>query len=483
MLCYRDRKRVRAKCFVDATGNSDVAAAAGAETAFLSAREFALQSAGQAPHRIGRGGINSDFGFVNDSSAYDLWLFGLRARAGAPDAWDIAKMPDSRERRRIVPDYAVNAQDVTARRPFPDVVVQARSRQDSHGYLTDDFRFLSTPSAKLYQEGERRWKYDVNVPLRSLLPKGLKGLAVIGIGSGCARDVLPMVRMQADLMNMGYAVGLAAAQAARQNGDFRKLDWTRLRAALVKEGILREEVLDWNEDVDITSESLIRAAVLAVRKDFAQSHVLYRPENRARALPLLRRAYGAETEESARQVYALLLGLMGDATGAATLAAVVTGKLPISVPQSRPAAFGGGTSDLTAFMIALGRSKDESARDPLLAKLRSVKRPLSMVGFRPYCIAAAELGDPALAPELERFLDLPGVSGHAVRDWKTLSPTGGYGHGSVEYDDAVRELGIVRALVACGDPTGRGRKTLEDYVRDPRGVLSAHARAILLEIR
>ncbi|NCA83876.1 MAG: FAD-dependent oxidoreductase, partial [Opitutae bacterium] len=208
---------VRATCFVDATGNSDLAAAAGAETEFLSAGEFALQSAGQAPHRLGRDTINSDFGFVDDSSAYDLWLFGLRARAGAPNAWDLAKMPDSRERRRIVPDYAVNAQDVTARRPFPDVVVQSRSRQDSHGYLTDDFRFLSESSAnlvKLKRETSLSAVFDVNVPLRSLLPKGLSGIAVVGIGTGCARDVLPMIRMQADLMNMGYAVGTAAAMAA-----------------------------------------------------------------------------------------------------------------------------------------------------------------------------------------------------------------------------------------------------------------------------
>ena len=41
--------RVRAKVFIDATGNADVAAAAGAQTAFFGAREFALQSAGQSP--------------------------------------------------------------------------------------------------------------------------------------------------------------------------------------------------------------------------------------------------------------------------------------------------------------------------------------------------------------------------------------------------------------------------------------------------
>ena len=261
--------RVRAKCFVDATGNSDVAAAAGAKTSFLSEREFALQSAGQAPHRMGRGCINSDFGFLDDSSAYDLWLFGVRARGGAPDAWDIAKMPDSRERRRIVPDYSVSGEDVAARRPFPDTVVQSQSRQDSHGYLTDDFRFIAEPSAELKPGGqEDRYVFNVNVPLRSLLPKGLSGLAVVGLGVGCERDVLPLVRMQADLMNMGYAVGMAAAMAARTDGEFRKIDLESLRRRLVDIGILRPEALAWTSDTDVTSESVLVKAVktLGVRK-------------------------------------------------------------------------------------------------------------------------------------------------------------------------------------------------------------------------
>ena len=96
------------------------------------------------------------------------------------------------------------------------------------------------------------------------------------------------------------------------------------------------------------------------------------------------------------------------------IAAVIGDKL-----AARQAAFGGGISDWAAFMIALGRSKDESARDPLLAKLRSVKRPLSMVGFRPYCIAAAELGDPALAPEEFEVVSAIGGWTPELGDWRT----------------------------------------------------------------
>ena len=468
--------RVRAKCFVDATGNSDVAAAAGAETAFLSAREFALQSAGQAPHRLGRHGINSDFGFVNDSSAYDLWLFGLRARAGAPDAWDIAKLPDSRERRRVIPDYAINAQDVTARRPFPDTVVQAQSRQDSHGYLTDDFRFISEPSAEcLPGKGEKRYVHNVNVPLRSLLPKGLSGLAVIGLGAGCTRDVLPIVRMQADLMNMGYSVGIAAAMAAANGGEFRAIDLGALRRKLVSLKILREETLGWTADTDVTSDAVLAAAVTSCGKAFARSHVVYRPENRSRALPLLREAYRTATTDVERQNYATILGLMGDATGAETLAEIVAGRRKV-ISFRQPGSFGGGVNSMEGYMVALGRTKAPCAVKPLLKRLAAVPERPSVQAVRGPTLALEALGSPAAAPELAKRLKA--VGGYAVRAATDLPPQGGYGLDS-EADNCIRELAFARALLACGDHEGLARRTFEAYANDPRGVFSAHAKAVL----
>ena len=57
-------------------------------------------------------------------------------------------------------------------------------------------------------------------------------------------------------------------------------------------------------------------------------------------------------------------------------------------------------------------------------------------------------------------------------------PTGGYGVGE-EYNLCFRELALARALMACGDFEGVARRTYEGYARDPRGLLSAHARAVL----
>ena len=473
-------ERIRATCVIDATGNADIAAFAGAETQFLPAGEFGLQSAGQAPHRLGRGCINSDFGFVNDVSALDLWLFGIRARAGAPDAWDIAKLPDSRERRRVVPDYSISGQDVAARRPFPDVVVQARSRQDSHGYLTDEFRFVSPPSAVAYPgKRETYWRFDVNVPLRSLLPKGLSGLAVIGLGAGCTRDVLPMVRMQADLMNMGYSVGVAAALAAQKNGDFRSIDLSKLRAHLVEKGILRRETLNWSEDTDESSPARIAAAVKTLPNGFRGSDVVFRPENREKALPLIRDAFKQATQAVDRVVYAYLLAFLGDATGAETLVDALKGRVP-SLPKREKGCYGGRGFGRSSdnLLLALAHTRSPLAVQPIQRALEKIDANSSMDAVRVVTLAAEACGSPTLAPLLAQFLSKSRFGGHSVAAASELKPKGGYGLDD-EMDGCIRELAFARALLACGDHQGLGRATYERYARDPRGVLSTHAKQIL----
>lgn len=477
---------VRAKCVIDGTGNADVAAAAGAETEFVSAREIAVQSAGQSPQRLCLGGSNSDFGFLNDADAKDLWLFGVRARAGAPNAWDIAKLPDSRERRRIVPDCRLLGEDVVAKRRYPDTVAQALSRQDPHGYLTDDFGYLAEISSEQVPgKAEKRSMYRVNLPLRCLLPKGVHGLAVVGLGAGIERDVVAITRMQADLMNMGYGVGLAAALAARNGGEFRTIDFVELRKRLVGKGILPKEALDWAKEDDVSSDALIAEAVRTLPDGYRGGHVLYRSENRARAVPLLRRAYADAKDAAAWQTYALALGLLGDATGAATLADCVAGReTPVKV---RPGASGPNNKFSNAYsagdlrfgmMLALGRTKSRLAVEPLQTELGKLDAKSPFDEFRRVMLALEASGDPSFAAPLARLLKAPGVGGHAVASACELKPLGGYGL-VPEFYDCFRELNAARALLACGDCDGLARRTFEAYAKDPRGLLSAHAKAVL----
>lgn len=465
---------IRARSVVDATGNADVAAAAGAETEFLPKSELQLQSAGQAPHRFRGKLVNTDFGFVNDADAWDLWLFGVRARAGALDAWDLQKLPDSRERRHIVPDYAVCGEDVVAGRKFPDTVVQPIAPQDAHGPLLEDFCYVAAPSKSA--ERVNAWTdFRLNVPLRSLLPRGLSNIAVVGTGAGCSRDVMPMVRMQADLMNMGYAVGLGAALAP--GGDFRRLNIDDYRSRLVDEDILEEDARHWKDEADYTSDEAIAAAIKTMPEVFRGSDVVFRRENRTKALPLLRKAYSEATSFKARFVYAETLGFMGDATGVKTLVDAANGAFDLGSvhPQGR---FGDRVNNRTGLLIALGRTRSPLACQLVSKLIGDLKADSSMETVRGVMLAAEALGDKSLCLGLENYLALPGIAGHAVASPYELGGQGGYGP-DFEMRDCMRELSGARALLFCGDPNGVAYRTLDAYARDARGVLAEYASNVL----
>ena len=464
----RGRGVVLAKCVIDATGNSDVAAAAGARTAFIGAKELMLQSAGQAPHRLGRGCINTDFGYVNDADAWDLWLFGVRSRAGAPDPWDVQQLVDSRERRRIVPDLTVEGWDVVYRRKFPDTVNRSKSKQDSHGPLQDEYGTVA--------EVDGIASRYVNLPLRAYLPKGVGRLAVVGLGKGVARDVVPMTRMRADLTNEGYALGLCAAEAVwSADGDFRKIDVKKIQRLLVRIGNLPAEVLEWKDDPELTDDELARVVSGVADGYRGSGYVMRYPQ---RALPLLRKEYAQAMTPAAKQAYAILLGLLGDATGAETLIALAGDRQPFARLR-KGISYCGESYDKMGLALALGRTKAPGAVEPLVRWLKVVgDAGLPYSSVRPVALGLETLGDAKAAPALAEMLKRPGIGGWACARPSDLVPLGGYGVGP-EMSLCLREVALARALYACGDCEGLGRRTLEAYAKDPRGSLAEHANAVL----
>lgn len=466
------RFAVRARVVVDATGDSDVAAAAGCGTEFIGAGDFALQSAGQAPHRLGKGGANSDFNLVNDPCAWDLWAFGVRSRAGQPDSWDVAQVVDSRERRRIVPDYRLEGWDVNCARAFHDTVVQALSNQDSHGFFKDEYGYVAEP-----KKDPRDHAFASNIPLRSYLPRGLRSIAVVGVGKGVARDVVPMTRMRADVQNEGYSLGLAAARALEAGCDFRRIDVKALQRELVEKGILRAEVLSWTKDGEV-DDAAFSAAMASIGDGLRGSGLaLAQPR---RAIPVLRRHLAAAGSLGERQAYALVLGVLGDPAGAETLADMVSGRRRCQIDRSG-VRYCGSLANI-GLAVALGRTKADCAVEPILKEVDRLSADSSMGDFRRACLAAEAHGSARFAPALANLLRRPGVGGWARRRLEELEPTGGYGLGP-ETDRCIRELTAARSLLACGDCEGLGRSTLEAYARDPRGVFAEHANKALAAAR
>jgi len=462
------RGAVLAKNVVDATGNSDVAAAAGAPCQFVGAEEIAVQGVGLSPKRLGASYINSDFGFVNDCDAGDLWLFGVRGRARADlTAWDVSQLVESRERQRIVGDAFLTPLDILNKRTYPDTVVQARSNFDSHGYTIADICYVCGPGTPKI--------HIANIPYRSLLPKGMDNLIVAGLGISAHRDAMPIIRMQPDVQNQGYVAGAAAAMASRTGKNFRTISVKDLQRHLVEKGIIPKEVLEWQDSWTLKPEEL----ALAVKKvGNACTDVSVVLDHADEALPLLRTAYGAAKTPEERLAYAHVLGILGDATGVETLIEAVK-----NTPQEATLKFqwyerfGRRVSDLDSYMIALGRTHDKRALAPILEKVREMSANSPFAGFRAVSLALESLGDPAAAQPLAELLQKPGVGGYAMTSVKDLSAKEA-GKGN-ERNMCLRELALARALYRCGDYDGVAEKVLKQYALDLRGIYALHATAVL----
>ena len=119
--------------------------------------------------------------------------------------------------------------------------------------------------------------------------------------------------------------------------------------------------------------------------------------DRERALPALRDAYAKATAPSAKLVYAHVLGILGDATGAETLARQIDGRDPeIRLNPKGLPAFGRRMSERDSFIVALGRTKSPLAVKPLLAELAKIDQRSPVAHVRALTLACEQVADPAL---------------------------------------------------------------------------------------
>ena len=298
----RGRGVVLAKAVIDATGNADVAVAAGAKSQYTDASELGMQGTGLPPRNLGATGANTDFSIVDETDMVDVWHIFVYGKDKYPNAFDQGKLIDTRERRRIVGDFTLTILDQINGRTYPDTVCIAFSNFDTHGYTIDPYLLLEHP--------EKRGLH-VYIPYRCCLPKGLDGIFVAGLGLSAHRDAIPLVRMQRDLQNLGYALGVAAVMTARSGGTVRELDMRALQRHLVEIGNLPESVLTTSDSYPLSAEK-VAEAVESIKKDFhGAAVILAQPEQ---SLPLLRKAY-AQSEGDAKLAYAQVLAIMGDPGG------------------------------------------------------------------------------------------------------------------------------------------------------------------------
>lgn len=379
-----------ARTVVDATGNANMAAAAGAKVEFLEPGPLAVQGSGVAWRPLGVGFLNTDWGYVNDSSVRDRSRFLACGRLGALGTWDVSQLVGSRERRRIVGEIVLTDVDVATGRKFSDVIVRTRSNFDSHGTTVNDLGLL--PEL-------RPWLIEGSVPYRALLPIGLDNMLVIGLGLSATRDAQPIIRMQPDVQNAGYAAGYAAAMAAQRGGDCRKVDVKALQRKLADERRLPKAVLGWT-DREVSDEFLAEC-VSTIADDYRGAAMAL--AERSRAIPLLKDAFAKEMRTAAKFRYAHVLGILGEPDGAQMLADFLDGKIDAPEPKApKKTPYARRFDYRQSVLIALGRTKSPIAVEALRKRVSGLTWHEKFHAHRAVCWAAEACGDRELGESLRR---------------------------------------------------------------------------------
>lgn len=462
---------VLAKTVVDSTGNADIAAAAGAACRYVDGSRVAVQGAGLPPRKLGPGYTNTDYTFIDETDVYDVWRVLVMAREKFSKAYDLGQFLDTRERRQIVGDTTLTPMDMMLGRLHPDTIVVAKSNFDTHGFTVHPMFALRPPD---------RDDLYVHVPYRCLLPRGIEGILVTGLGVSADRDALPVIRMQADVQNQGYAAGVASAMAVKAGVTPRHIDVKALQRHLVEKGNLPRLVLTSKDTLPLP-DAEVAAAVNTLANHWEGLEVVLAHWDKAH--PLLQQAWRRAENPNAKLATAQVLGMLGDGTGASTLIEAVRGKAPDKGWHFRGMGqFGASLSPLDSQIIALGRTRDPRGLGPILEFAAQLEPGSAFSHFRAVAEACEALGSPAAAPALAALLRKPGMMGHAVTNIvQAANSPPRSATDNTERERQLSELVLARALYRCGDHEGLGERVLRSYANGLQGHYARHATAVLAE--
>jgi len=484
---------VTARVTVDATGDGDAAVLAGAEAVYGSDREGATMWYSLAPQP--RPGVfqNNFTSAVDVGDPFDYTRAILSGRRRMP-GHDHGPYVAPRESRHVLGDVRLTLTDILTLRRWPDVISLHFSNHDIKGHNTSDWLRLGLLPPNL----------EIEIPYRALLPVGVEGLLVTGKAISATHDALPPIRMQADLENLGYATGTAAALAARSGVALRALPVHELQATLVAEGLLpaslaaRELEADrppTTEEMQGWIDSLNDAEPLFLCGEMEMDEVRRTPIPFVQictagpaVVPLLRAAL-ERPDHPGRLHIARALAWYGDQAATPVLLEAIAPHLAgdvlpprtVHIRYTQASPDHGAMPELAYLLHALAMVRDRRAIPVLMRVVERIhpteerfRDPMS--GVFHYvdaaCDIAERLGDPQCVPALRRLHQEP-----LFHNRVTTAP--------VTPDffaerAAFLELTICRALARCGAP--EGLEVLVQYLCDSRRPLVRHAHQELVRL-
>jgi hypothetical protein len=466
---------IESEAAIDCTGNGDLAAAAGAETTTISHTRVAFQGTG-LPYRVpGTHSTNTDYFFVDDTDALDVTRAYVTARGLFGETFDLARIIDSRERRQIVCEVALDPVDFLTHRTFPDTVVVAESNFDTHGYTIHPVFVVHPPDHEPLR---------ADVPLRALIPRGLEGVLVTGLAVGAHRDALPVIRMQPDVQNQGYAAALAVAQALESGKSVRDIDVRALQRRLVDMGALPSGVTAQRDSHPIPDSRMVWAAGPQGSSFKVGVATLFSDPDRAK--PALRRRLkrsrdGLPGQRGYAVRVAMILALLGDAGGIDLLAEEIDARdWDEGWNYKGMGQFGASMSPLDRLIVAAAGAESPGSIPPILGKLALLDHTADFSHLRACAVAFEHLRSPDAAHHFERILrGFPDEGLPALSPAESLRDLPAHATDNEQRNEQLKRLMVARGLLACGDPDGRARRVLEAYAMSLHGVYARHAAALI----
>lgn len=210
---------------IDATGDGDIAAFAGAEYAIGDPRTGQTQDYSQwdigGAVAIAGSPTNRDYDMIDNTKISELQR-GFFISHYEAHFYDFHPMLTVRESRRIAGVYELDLLDAAEGTHFKDVVSLASSDFDPHNVGSSEYSkagFLLPHSNDLV----------VEIPYRCIVPRTLDGLLISGRGFSQTHNALQFTRMSADLLVLGYMTGQIAADLSFKNIRPRDYDVSGLQ--------------------------------------------------------------------------------------------------------------------------------------------------------------------------------------------------------------------------------------------------------------
>jgi hypothetical protein len=145
---------------------------------------------------------------------------------GVPLAWLPAKI-GIRETRHARCVHRLTVDEILSGKRFPDAIGNGTYPVDIHSADGAGVTFRHLKDAPFYQ-----------IPFSSLVPRGAKNVLVAGRCLDADEGAFGAVRVMVNCNQMGQAAGAAAWLALDSSKDVDKLDTTKLRATLKKQGAI-----------------------------------------------------------------------------------------------------------------------------------------------------------------------------------------------------------------------------------------------------